>query len=180
MSKELNVIGVALESIKNDNLYELDRALKIMPIEKIVDTSETLLATFLSISAGYNRSQACKMILERWKVVYPDSDKLSILSRLFLKITINISTLSFIMSIHPEFTYVELMDELREFDSSSDVAVACGRAEEIFGNQPYETYKMLRDQAIESGNFIIEEYMVDKIGETAPYKELFIEILSSF
>jgi len=171
MSKELNVIGVALESIKNDNLYELDKALKIMPIESIVDSSETLLATFLSLCAGYNRSEACKMILERWKVVYPDNDKLSILSRLFLKITINIATLSFIVSIHPEFTFVEFIDELREFDSSPEVAVACGRAEEIYGIQPHETYKMLRDQAREAGNFVIEEYMNDKIGETAPYAE---------
>ena len=171
MSKEINVIGVALESIKNDNLYELDKALRIMPIEKIVDSSETLLSTFLSLCAGYNRPEACKLVLERWKVVYPDSDKLSILSRLFLKVTINISTLSFIVSIHPEFTYVELMDELREYDSSPQVAVACGRSEEIYGVQPHNTYKMLREQAQESGNFVIEEYMADKVAETSPFAE---------
>ena len=64
MSKELNVIGIAVESIKNDNLPELDKALRIMPIEKIKDQNETLLTNFLALCAGYNRPEAVKMVLE--------------------------------------------------------------------------------------------------------------------
>ena len=169
MSKEFNVIGIAVESIKNDNLTELDKALKIMPIEKLKDPNETLLTTFLSLCAGYNRPDALKMILERWKVVYPDNDKIPLLSRLFLKNTINNSTLSYIVSVHPDFTYVELIDDLAEFDASQEVMIACARANEIFGQQKHETYKILKEHANEFGNFVVEEYMVDKIAETAPY-----------
>ena len=47
MSKEFNIIALTLESIKNDNLYELDRALRIMPVERIDDRGESLLASLL-------------------------------------------------------------------------------------------------------------------------------------
>ena len=169
MSKELNVIGIAVESIKNDNLTELDNALRIMPIEKIKDNAQNLFTTFLSLCAGYNRPQALKMVLERWKVVYPDNDKLPIMSRLFLTVNLNNSALSYIISTSPEYTYVELMDDLINFDSSQEVAVACERSDEIFGLQPHETYKIIRNNAKEIGNYVVEEYAIDKIAETAPY-----------
>jgi len=171
MSKEFNVIGIAVESIKNDNLIELDNALRVMPIEKIKDPNETLLTNFLALCAGYNRPDALKMVLERWKVVYPDNDKIPLLSRLFLKNTINDSTLSYIVSVHPEYTYIEIIDDLAEFDASQEVMIACARANEIFGQQKHEIYKILREHANEFGNFVVEEYMVDKIAETAPYAE---------
>lgn len=169
MSTELNVIGIAVESIKNDNLTELDNALRIMPIEKIKDLAQNLFVTFLSLCAGYNRPQALSMVLDRWKVVYVNDDKLPIMSRLFLIVNLNNSTLSYIVLSNPTYTYVELMDDLINFDSSQEVAVACARADEIFGQQPHQTYKILRNNAREIGNYIVEEYMVDKISETAPY-----------
>ena len=169
MSTEFNVIGIAVESIKNDNLTELDNALRIMPIEKLKDPAENLFVTFLSLCAGYNRPQALSMILDRWKVVYPDNDKLQILSRLFLIVTLNNSALSYIVLSHPGYTYVELMDDLINFDSSQEVRVACARADEIFGKQPHTTYKIIKNNAEQIGNYVVEEYMVDKIAETAPY-----------
>ena len=171
MSKELNVIGIAVESIKNDNLSVLDKALRIMPIEQIEDRSESLLASLLGFCAGYDRSEACRYVLERWKVAFPDNDKVSIITRVFTLITVNVPTLSFIASIHNDFTFVELIDELIGFDSSPAVSIACGRADEIYGTQPHETYKMLRDKAVEIGNFVVEGFLIDKIAQTAPFKE---------
>lgn len=169
MSKEFNIIALALESIKNDNLYELDRALRIMPVERIDDKGESLLASMLTYCAGYNRGEAAKYVLERWKVTYPDNDKISMIARLFTLITVNIPTLSFIASIHSDYTFVELIDELSGMDSSSDIAVACGRANDVYGQQSYETYQLLKEKAIENGNFIVEEFATDKMTETAPY-----------
>lgn len=169
MSKELNVIGIAVESIKNDNLNELDNALRIMPIEKLKDPAQNLFVTFLSLCAGYNRPQALSMVLDRWKVVYPDNDVLPIMTRLFLIVTLNNSALAYIVLSNPEYTYVELMDDLINFDSSQEVSVACARAEKIFGQQSHHTYKILRNNAREIGNYVVEEYMVDKISETAPF-----------
>tara|TARA_R110001599_G_scaffold66075_1_gene186482 strand:+ start:1776 stop:2966 length:1191 start_codon:yes stop_codon:yes gene_type:complete len=168
MSKEFNILGLTVESIKNDNLEVLDKALRIMPLEKMKD-EDTLLTTFLALCAAYNRAEASKMVLERWKVVYPDNDKIPLFSRLFLKRGMNNSTLSYLVSIHPEYTYVELMDDLAEFDASQEVMIACARAEKIFGEQPHSTYQILREHAQEFDNFIVEEYMVGKMEETASY-----------
>lgn len=169
MSTEQNVLLIALESIKNDNLTLLDRALRVMPLEKLVDKHETLLSSFLDLCADYNRPEASKMILDRWKVIYPDNEKISMLSRLFMKQIILVNSLAFLVSIHPDYTFVELIDELSEWDSDEGVVTACERAEQIFGDQPYDTYLILKDRAVELGNFRVEEYLIDKISEVAPF-----------
>ena len=169
MSTERNVLAIALQSIKNDDIDQLDRALRIMPIEKLKDNRETLLSTFLALAAQYGRAEAAHMIMDRWKVVYPDNDKISMLARLFMQMVITVPTLAFLASIDKSYTYVELIDELSEWDSSEEVITACGRADEIFGQQPHSTYEMLRARAVELGNFRVEEYLIDKISETAPY-----------
>lgn len=169
MSKELNIIGIAIEDIKNDNLQELDKALRIMPLEKLKDEHQLLLSNFLATCAAYDRPEAAKMILERWKVIYPENDKISIFGRLFLINVINIPTLSYLVSIHEDYTFVEIMDELAEFDSSEDVVTACFRADTVFGPQPYETYQILKDHAIQFSNFKVEIFLIDKIAEIAPF-----------
>ena len=169
MSNESNILVIIINSIKDDNIELLDRALRIIPLEKMDDKHELLLAKFLGLCAGFNRDEASRMILERWKVIYPENEKISLFSRLFMKFVINISTLSYLASTHKDFTYAELIDELAEWDSSEDVITGCSRADEIYGNQPYETYKMLRNRAIELGNFRVEEYLYDKIVEISPF-----------
>ena len=169
MSKEFNVIALALESIKNDRLNELDRALKIMPVERINDKGESLLGTLLMYCAGYGREEASRYVLDRWKVTFPDSDQISMMARLFTLHSVNVPTLTFLSSIHTDYTFVELFDELILFDNSPQIAIACGRADAVYGNQPHETYKMLREKAIEQGNYVIEEFLIEKIAETAPF-----------
>jgi hypothetical protein len=172
MSKEFNIIGLAVESIKNDNLDQLDRALRIMPVEKINDEEETLLTTFLTLCAGYNRPKASKLVLERWSVAYPDNDRIPLFSRLFLLQKMNDPTLAFLVLTNPEYTYVELIDNLARFDSSQQVGLACVKLENIFGLQSHNTYNILRDHAVEFENFVVEEYMVDKMMQTAPFAKV--------
>ena len=169
MSTEFNVIALAFESIKNDDLQQLDSALRIMPLERLKDNHENLLATFLANCANYSRGEAAKMIMERWNVIYPDNEKVSMFARLFMVKTINVPTLSFLVKIHKDYTFVELIDELSEWDSSDNIITACERADQIFGQQPYTTYVMLREHAVEFDNFRVEEFMIDKIVEIAPF-----------
>lgn len=169
MSKELGLIQLTLTYIKNDDLNRLDKALRVMPLEKLRDKHQQLLFNFLAMSAAYNRDDAAKMILERWKVIYPEQDKISIIPRLFLMLNINIPTLSWIIKIHPNYTFVEIMDELSEWDNSPEVITATSRADQIFGEQLNSTYKVVRDHASALGNYKVEDYMKEKIKETSPY-----------
>lgn len=171
ISKEYNLLLITIESIKNDDIDQLDNCLRVMPIEKLVDQDEILLSNLLSICAAYNREEASKLILERWKVIYPDQDKITMLPRLFMKNIINISTLSYLASVHKDVTFVEIVDELTSWDSSEGVATACDRADKIYGQQSYITYKMLRENAVEVGNFKVEEFLIDKMTKVSPFAE---------
>jgi hypothetical protein len=170
MSKELDTIAITVESIKNDNLTVLDDVLRVMPIEKLKDTNqENLLSTFLALCAENDRKDAAKLILERWDVVYPDNDKIPILPRLFINNKFDIFILSFLVSIFNDVTFVEIMDDLSEWDVSPNVVTACSKADQIFGPQPLKTYELVRDNAIEHKNYVVEDYMIDKILEIAPF-----------
>lgn len=169
VSKATSVIQLAIVYIKDDNIKKLEQVLDIMPLDQIGDQAENLLATYLSVCAGYNRKEAVDVILNAWKVIYPETEQIQILSRLFLINQINDPTLAFTTLLHLDYTYVELMDDLIAGDSSPDVTTACKKADLIFGSQPYETYKIIQDHAYELENDRVYEYATDRMEETAPY-----------
>lgn len=168
-STEKNIIAITIEAIKNDNLTVLDKCLKIMPVENLDKNLDNLLVNLLAFCANYTRSAAAKLLLERWKVAYPDNDRISILPRLFLNNLYTLEILAFLTSIFPDYTYVELIDELISWDSSPEVIIACNKGDQIFSTQPLETYKILRLQAQEAQNYAVEEYLMEKIAENSPY-----------
>ena len=167
LNKEVSLLQLTANSIRNDNLEELDHYLRIMPLEKLPDGKDSILEKFLALASYLNRQDACNYILDRWKVLYPDNDKITIFTRLFL-LSNNLTMLAYIFKIYPEFTYLELMDELCDCDASQECILACGKADDIFGIQPYDTYKLVQQRAIESGNFVVENYVIENLNLTAP------------
>ena len=171
VTNEVGVLQLTVLYIKNNNLEGLTKILNVMPLDKI-DNPETLLDMFLSVSAGYNRKNAVTIILNSFKVLYSDQDKIQIKTRLFLMPIINISTLSFVVLSDPSYTYVEALDDLIIWDSSPAVTTACGKADRIFGKQLYTTYEIIKEHAFEQGNERVEEYAISKMEEIAPYADI--------
>lgn len=167
VSREVGLIAATVNYIKNDNIQLLQKSLDVMPLNEVPDT-DFLLASFLTVCAKFNRSQAVRIILKAWETVYPP-DKIQVLSILFLINAINLPTLSYAVLAHRDYSYVELMDELISYDNSPEVTIACGKADSIFGLQPYETYKIVRDHADENSNYRVQEYAEQKMRETGPY-----------
>jgi hypothetical protein len=172
MSKSQVVLQMAIANIKNDDISGLSKILKIMPLNKLRDTNTyyTLLANFLGVCAGYDRPDAVHVILEAWKQTY-DDDKIDFLSTLFMVNEIDLPTLSYVVLLHKDFTYVELMDDLIEEDNSPSILSACSKADKIFGPQPYETYKSVKTHADELENWVVSEYVTSNLEEVAPYQE---------
>ena len=168
-SKSSGAIQLSIIYIKNDNITELKKILNLMPLDKLGDNADYLLSTFLSVCASYGRVDAAKSILKAWKLVYPNYENMQILSRLFLINPINLSTLSFVVLSHKDYTYIELMDDLMTGDNSPDIVVACEKADEIFGEQTYEIYSIVKSHAEEVGNWRVEEYAIAHMEELAPY-----------
>lgn len=172
VSKALKTIQLAIIYIKDDNIKGLELVLNAMPLDKLREESDVLLSTFLSTCAGYDRADAAKLILEAWKVIYPPEEKIQILSRLFMLNAINVPTLAFVILSHEDYTYVELMDDLMAADNSPEVVSACGKADQVFGTQPYATYDIVRQHAEELENWHVEEYAIASMEEHAPYSPI--------
>ena len=172
VSKALKAIQLAIVYIKDDNIKGLTEVLRIMPLEKLRDESDVLLSTFLSTCAGYGRPEAVDLVLDAWKVIYPEEEKIQIMSRLFMLNIINVPTLAFVVLSHDDYTYLELMDDLMAADNSPEVVTACARADQVFGPQPYSTYDQVRIHAAEMENWRVEEYAITNMEEVAPYAPL--------
>lgn len=172
VSKATSIIQLAILYIKDDNMKGLQQVLDVMPLDQIGKQAETLLSTFLSVCATYGRVNAVDIVLDAWKVIYPPEEKIQILSKLFLINQINLPTLAFVILSHKDFTYVELMDDLIAEDSSPEIITACNKADQIFGPQPYETYKIIHEHAYELDNERVDEYAIERMEEHAPYAPL--------
>ena len=169
VSKALKAIQLAIIYIKDDNIKGLEQVLNTMPLEKLRDEADVLLSTFLSTCAGYDRKDAAKLVLNAWKVIYPEQEKIQILSRLFMLNVINVPTLAFVALSHKDYTYVELMDDLMMGDNSPEIVIACGKADQVYGSQPYSTYEIVKQHAEEMGNWRVEEYAIANMEEIAQY-----------
>jgi hypothetical protein len=167
--KSIDVIQLGIIYIKNNSMEGLRKVLMALPLEKLGKQADELFSLYLSVCAGYDRVDAAKEVLEAWKVIYPEEENIQILSKLFLWNNINLPTLSFVILSHDDYTYIELMDDLIIGDSSPNVTTACSKADEIFGPQPYETYKIVNEHAIEMENYRVEEYTITWMEQTAPY-----------
>ncbi len=169
MNKAIKAIQLAIIYIKNDNIKGLDKVLGIMPLDKLKNEADALLSTFLSTCAEYGRQDAAKLVLDHWKVIYPQEEKIQLLTKLFMINSINLITLAFVVLSHEDYTYVEAMDDLMMADNSPEVVTSCSKADKIFGPQPYSTYELIKTHADEAGNWRVEEYAISNMEENAPY-----------
>jgi hypothetical protein len=168
-SDALKAIQLAIVYIKDDNIEGLGKVLDIMPLDQLREESDVLLSTFLSVCAGYDRPDAARLVLEAWKVIYPEGEQIQLKSRLFMMNEINVPTLAFVALMDKDYTYIELMDDLMAADNSEEVVSACSKADQVFGTQPYSTYDIVRQHSEELGNWRVEGYAIASMEEIAPY-----------
>ncbi len=168
-SKPIGAIQLGIIYIKDSNIKGLNKILNTLPLDKLGDQGDELLSIYLSICASYGRVDEAKIIIEAWKVVYPEEENIQILSKLVTVNNINLITLSFILLSYEDYTYIELMDDLMSSDNSPSITNACIKGDKIFGVQPYETYKLVKEHAFDMDNYRVEEYAITKMEETAKY-----------
>ncbi|GAH70503.1 unnamed protein product, partial [marine sediment metagenome] len=82
-SREVGVIQLIINYIKNDNTDSLQQTLDKIPIEKI-DNPSYLLSTFLKVAASYDRPEAGKIIIKVFERTNPVAEKVQTLTVLFL------------------------------------------------------------------------------------------------
>lgn len=171
VSKELAVIQLTISYIKNDNPEKLTNALVALPIEKLA-RAESLMSSLLKVASGYNRPIMTKIILEAFKRTFTETDRTSLLTKLFTMPQINIQTLAFVVRAHNDYTFMICMDELIHWDSGPETEMATIKADKIFGKQSHYIYESVAKISKEYGNTKVEEFALRAGEKVAPYADI--------
>lgn len=155
---------------KNQN-DKFQNIVEKIPLEKMNDlNSNVLLSDFLNEAYNFQNRDVILIIFESWQRIYNLEPEISIYSFLFTLLMIPLDAFKFAMLSFEDITYTEIMLDLIVFDKTTNVLSACNRALDVYGDQTYENYKLLRDEAKKEENFVIEDFMIAKMEETASFK----------
>lgn len=164
-------IEFGIEAIQNDDPEEFQTILDKLPLD-ILESSESteLFEQFASQIAEYGRSKMVPVLLNAWEAVYPLGNQITLFSSLFLTPLINIPTLQFFAKTKEDTTYMEIMQELVEYDGNDDLLqLACVRAIKVYGEQDPYVYQLLLKYADQEDNTKVFNFMVKKIEKINNY-----------
>jgi hypothetical protein len=180
MSSEENdaeqVIWGILESLQHHNLTNLNKLLLKLDLTYLdVESSDQLLIMFLEEGFTQNEVEGTKIIFNYWRGFNPEEEKFSTWTYIFTLRAVKDEVLSFLIRIFPEITFLNVLQELADNDSSDLIESACYRADRLFVNIPNEDYKVLYlyvlNQAIELGNsnYRVKEFLIDRLKQTSDF-----------
>ena len=163
-------IQVAEDAIRDDDIETLEETLGVMPLERITsEEADSLLIRLLTIASEFDRKEVVPTILKAWESVYPPIENVTFFPTLFLNPGLNISLLQFLATSLPEFGYLDVMDELIDYQEGPMMQIACATIINVYGEQPKINYEVVRDSASERGNDVIYNFMVTKLEEVAEF-----------
>lgn len=168
------VIQLCIDYIRNDDADNLGRMLKLIPLETLTtEKTDDLLEQLLSVASEFDRKDQALTIFQEWLRVYPEyaQQRFPLISTLFTNFRFGTELLQFCVSLFPDYTYIELMDDLIRSDASYDVPRACRIGIEVFGEQSPQTYVDLLDLAKDT-NDRVADFMEDKVRENAEYADV--------
>ena len=154
--------------INNDKLSVIFQKIPFEQIE--IYNANLILSDFLNIAYTYKNKFAIKIIFEAWERVYSPEGDISIFSFLFTISTIPKNAFTFAIRSFEDITFSEVIIDLIHYDRSIDILPACNLAVDVFGEQTFKTYENLREEAKMNDNLAIEEFMIAKMEEIAPFQ----------
>ncbi len=160
-------VGMMHQIIKNNRYNDLRKLLLLMPFEQMsAQTADNFFTTFLDLCAEYSRSDCIKLIYDKWDLVYPPNEKISVFSMMVMMPSMKASTLAYLNGVLLEdgerpkegvssgnrepFTYLGVMYDLVSHDSNPYLQQACKKTIEIFGEQPNYTYGLIMEIATDN------------------------------
>ena len=167
-----DTLQLANEAVLNDQPEMLSRFFLMMPLEQLdVNDTDIFFSRYMGLCAAYERPECLKVVFQTWDRVYPPYQKISLFSKLFLVSGIDVNTLAFTAKVMEEYTYLEVMDDLIKYDSAPYIPLACKRAIQVYGEQPYETYKSLLELSGDD-NLEVSNFLARKIRAISPYASI--------
>jgi len=174
-SRAAALISLAQTSIQNGQKQVFLKIMSGFPMEKLDEKiTKSLFIRFTTTAARYNQGWAINSIFNIWKRTYPDDQKVSFFTSLFLTPFLNRDIFQFVVINRPQNTFLEVITELNKYDSNSQTIVACAKAVEVFAidKQPEEKrrfiYKVLVDLS-NRGNESVHNYFLNKLSKVSLY-----------
>ncbi|MNK95328.1 hypothetical protein D3C87_1155600 [compost metagenome] len=152
------IIQLALYAIQNDDVEELDAYVRRMSLEETTE-SETadLLSSFLENAARFNSKRSLMYILTTWSQLYPDSDKISFMTRLFMMMYIDITVLIWIIEVVEVTSFLDIITELCEVPNSDQLELVVRRCFSAFGVQTAYTLQVAIESAESKNAYVIAD-----------------------
>lgn len=182
-------IQLAMDAIKNNDLQEFITQLQKMPLGNLESFDlNSLLNRFLVLVSQFGRTKFVTPILDIFALDYPGTDRQSshnfinyqqdsqsflervpLLVTLFLNPFFSVPVLRFVVFSLEDVTFIEIVEDLIDYDSGPSLPLACRRAVEVFGEQQRDVYQSLAQSADDKGNNEIYNFLITKLQETAPF-----------
>lgn len=159
-STDITKIGVEriIVAIKNHDTYTLSELLQHISVDYIeTDTTDKLLAIFLSCASTSKNTEAVPIILNKFSTTFPETYT-QYTSYIFTIPLLTTEILDFVVKSIDKISFVEIVDDLIHFGSSVGMVEGCAKAYDVFGFQPFDVWKTLRDIALSRENYHIQEY----------------------
>ena len=190
ISEAQTLIQLTILAIVNNQPEELNKYLVIMPLDKVdaIQANE-LLSTLLEYAGKYNRVSLVPIILNKWQFVYPgsrlDTDnilqkptdekiyiqkgtQLNLLTELFINNIFSIDIVAFVAKAFPDFGFMDVIENLINYDASQLAFYGCRRALDIYGSQTNDVLNILLESN-GNRNYQLTKFLQNEIRFTAPY-----------
>lgn len=167
-----NVLATITSVIKNDNINALRKLLLLIPFEHMnVNTANKFFSRYMYECAYYRRSDCLKYFYEKWNLVYPPNEKISLFTMMILMPLMDITTLSFIAKVYnDEVNALETMYELISYDADPYLPIACQKTIDIFGNFSNSTYGLLA--TISNRQPLVYIFVANKYRQRSPFAKI--------
>lgn len=158
-----DTILLALEAITSQDEKLLQEILQKFPLQVLdVERSDLLLSQLLNACKNYNRKELCRLIVSRWEETFPNQE-MDFFSVLFKNTLLDEDTYAFLAHSFPEYSILSVVSDLCKDDSSDNLIRVMDNVFNAFGEQTPERLDVMRLEADSTGNFVIYNYITDKL-----------------
>lgn len=166
-------------SIQQGDTQRLGVLLKRLPLTKISsDEADTLIVQLLSLTYKSTQGESAKLILTTWDAVHADDENwtLPAMTRLFLIVNFSDDMLTWIIGLFEDVTFMEIAQELIQYDADDTTRVALGRAVDLYNiperDDAHILFTQLHKEAVATESIPAIELLASYMEDTAPFAEI--------
>lgn len=168
-------IQLLLRSIAKGNKEDVLNYMNKLPLDKITEkTFKALAINSFKLAVEYKQKEIIPVLLDQYGSVYPDiaNGHFSFNMILLSWRELNFDLLKDIILMQTDTSFIELMDELMNYDFNTDVNEKAYKLLDVYGKQELKTFDTLLFLARDIDNVKIVEFLIDNIRKINNYEPI--------